>query len=361
MAYATEGTPVVMAGNNDNYGMNGLLPLILGGALFGGNGMNGLFGGNRGGYGYGMGNYGVGGPVPGYGVGCGYGYGNGGSLGGYVVGSQEGGQTAGITALQGQVTALAATVNANQIADQMADMQAGISSTIAGVGDTLNNTTRDILSGQGQIRNDITNGNFQTLNSINGLGRDVTAQANNNALQQLNSFNVLGTNINQGFNALNNTTQQGFNTLGNATQQGFNNLGQNVMQGFNSQAFNSQTQTNLINSTLQQGFNEVSRDSNIQTQQIIAGQSAIATQISECCCEIKGAIHTDGEATRALINEIRLAELNAALTDAKVQVSNLQQTNVLNANNAAQTSVILQHISPILASLQNQQNQQHHH
>ena len=337
MAYATEGTPVVLQGNNgdNSYGMNGLLPLILGGALFGNQGgIGGLFGGNRG----------IGGAVPGYGVG---GWGNGGALGGYVVGSQEGGQSAGITSLQGQVTALASTVNSNQVAGHMASMTSELNGSIGDVNETLNSTTRDILTGQGNIQNAITNGNFQTLNSINGLGRDVVAQANNNVLQQLNSFNVLGTNINQGFNALNNTTQQGFNNIGQVTQQGFNNLGQVTQQGFNNQAFNSQAQTNQMNSTLVQGFNEVSRDANVQTQQILAGQAAAAAAMAECCCDIKGVVRDSAAKTDALINEIRLAELNAALTDSKMQVSNLMQTNNLTANNAAQTSVILQHIAAL--------------
>jgi hypothetical protein len=96
---------------------------------------------------------------------------------------------------------------------------------------------------------------------------------------------------------------------------------------------------------------------NTSTSQLIAGQNAMSAQMASCCCDIKETIRTDGGLTRALIGDIRLADLQGQLSDAKAQVSNLAQTNTLNANNAAQTNVILQHISPLLAAI----NTQHHH
>jgi hypothetical protein len=278
------GTPLVMTGtpsnNNDGLLGGGLGGLLLGGLLFGQGGMGGMFGGNRGmgmNGGYGMGGYPAG--------------------GGFYAGNVEGGQTAGITALQGQLTALSSTVNSNQVSNQMSQISDVIVDGVEGLNGSLNSIARDLTSGQGNIVNAITNGNFATLQNLNALGRDAVVQSNNNALQQLNSFNQLST-------------------------------------------------------TLNQGFNEVGRDSNIATSQIIAGQNAIAAQAAQCCCEIKQAIATDGGLTRALINDIRLSELNAQLTDCKLANSNLMQTNQLNTNNAAQTSTILQHLSPYLSGIQ---------
>jgi hypothetical protein len=268
------GTPLVMTGTpsstNDGLLGGGLGGLLLGGLLFG---QGGMFGGNRNG-GYGMGGY------P--------------SAGGFYAGNVEGGQTAGITALQGQLTALSQTVGSNQVTNQMAQINDVVVDGIGDINDSLNSIARDLTSGQGNIVNSITNGNFATLQNLNALGRDSVVQANNNALQQLNSFNQLSTNLNQ-------------------------------------------------------GFNEIGRDANIATSQIIAGQNALAAQSAQCCCEIKQAIATDGGLTRALINDIRLSELNAQLTDCKLANSNLMQTNALVANNATQTSTILQHIAPLLA------------
>lgn len=339
------GTPVVLTGTpsqNDGLLGGGLGGLLLGGLLFGNNGMLGGFG--RG--------YGVGGPVPGYGVG-GYGYG-GGSLGGYVVGSAEGGQTAGISALQAQVSQIANTQGQDRVIGEIDEVEGAIgnlgTSTAAGFADVQGSLAaigRDYNNLFGQVNANIANGNFQTLNSINGLGRDVTAQANNNALQQLNSFNGLSS-----------TVDQGFNNIQTATQVGFNNTNTAMLNGFNAAAFNTQNSFNNMNTNMMQGFNEVGRDINTSTTQLIAGQNAMAAQMAACCCDIKETVRTDGGLTRALINDIRLAELNAQLTDAKVQVSNLMQTNALNSNNATQTNTILAHLTPILAAIQ---SNSHHH
>ena len=280
------GTPLVMTGtpsnNNDGLLGGGLGGLLLGGLLFGQGGMGGMFGGNRGmNSGYGMGGY----PA----------------AGGFYAGNVEGGQTAGIAALQGQLTALSQTVGSNQVANQMSQISDVIGDGVGDINTSLNSIARDLTSGQGNIVNTITNGNFATLQNLNALGRDQVVQANNNALQQLNSFNQVSTNLNQ-------------------------------------------------------GFNEIGRDANIATSQIIAGQNAMMAQNAQCCCEIKQAINADGSATRALINDIRLSELNAQLTDAKLANSNLIQTNQLNANNATQTSTILQHLTPYFQGIQSQIN-----
>jgi hypothetical protein len=272
------GTPLVMTGSptsNDGLLGGGLGGLLLGGLLFGQGGMGGMFGGNRGMNG-----------MAGYPA-----------AGGFYAGNVEGGQTAGITALQGQLTALGQTVNSNQVANQMGDISETLRDGISSLSSSLASSGRDLSRGQGEISNAVTQGNFTTLTSINGLGRDIVAQANNNVLQQLNSFNQLSNTINQ-------------------------------------------------------GVNEIGRDMNVATSQIIAGQNAMAAQAAACCCDIKQTIVADGGLTRALINDIRLSELNAQLTDCKLANSNLMQTNQLNANNAAQTSTILSHLSPYLTGIQ---------
>lgn len=168
--------------------------------------------------------------------------------------------------------------------DQLQDLAIAQQQTSESVNTNLSGVTRDILSGQADLSTAIATANYTTLNSINNLGRDITAQSNQNALQQLNSFNQV------------NTTQ---------------------LQGFNQAAFNQ----------------------NIATQQIIAQGTAQSAAMAECCCQIKGAIAADGDATRQLINDLNVQNLRDQLAVANNQVSNNNQNQYL-------LSTILAHFKP---------------
>lgn len=133
--------------------------------------------------------------------------------------------------------------------------------------------------------------NFTTLTSINGLGRDVISGLNQAQLQTLNSFN--GVLI-------------------------------NTQQGFNAQAMQAARDASAIQTTLQQ----------------------MAMVNAQCCCDIKKAICDDGQATRALINDIRLAELQTELADAKNSLSNANQTLAFDAKMSAMASSIIMHLKP---------------
>lgn len=52
-------------------------------------------------------------------------------------------------------------------------------------------------------------------------------------------------------------------------------------------------------------------------------------QQAQCCCDVKTAIHAEGEATRALINANTMQELRDNLQAAQLQLGNLSQTNTL--------------------------------
>jgi len=200
-----------------------------------------------------------------------------------------------------RINTLACQVNQNAATDAMIDGFNSIDAGITSVNQNISGTTRDLLNSIANLSTAQATSAFTTLSSINGLGRDVTAQANQNALQQLNSFNQL-----------NSSTMQGFNQA---------------------------------NTTALQGFNEVGRDQAMATNQLIAGQNAQGYAMQQCCCEIKDTIKDDGAATRALISDLNVQNLTSQLNDAKMQISNLDQTNALISNNATQTSVILQHLA----------------
>ena len=81
--------------------------------------------------------------------------------------------------------------------------------------------------------------------------------------------------------------------------------------------------------TNQQGFCGTQKEileSRFATQ--LGFQQAQAQQ-SECCCDLKTAIHAEGEATRALINANTMQELRDNLQAAQLQLGNLSQTNTL--------------------------------
>ena len=59
------------------------------------------------------------------------------------------------------------------------------------------------------------------------------------------------------------------------------------------------------------------------------GMQQMQQQNSECCCDIKTAIHAEGEATRALINANTMQELRDNLQAAQLQLGTLSQTNTL--------------------------------
>lgn len=79
----------------------------------------------------------------------------------------------------------------------------------------------------------------------------------------------------------------------------------------------------------QQGDCNIQRDileSRYTTQ---LGFQQAQAQNAECCCELKTAIHAEGEATRALINANTMQELRDNLQAAQLQLGNLSQTNTL--------------------------------
>lgn len=241
-----DGIQVVPVPSSDGLGMGGIGGLLIG-SLLGGN-RGGLFG-NGGGYGggYGMGGYGMGG-----------------------IGQAATSAVATdilisplIQGVQSQISTLSDSINGNETNSAIRDYSAQSSAQHEAIESTLTALSTAQATG-----------NFTTLNSINDLGRDVTAQANQNALQQLNSFN---------------------------------NLTTTTLQGFNSGAFQLNTATN----------------------QIIAQGTASAAAMAACCCEILQKIADDGGTTRALITANRMDDLTSALAEARLEASQAAQTAAL--------------------------------
>ncbi|MCQ2975151.1 MAG: hypothetical protein MJ211_10145 [Bacteroidales bacterium] len=81
------------------------------------------------------------------------------------------------------------------------------------------------------------------------------------------------------------------------------------------------SQTNQLNQTLCQGFNGVN-----------ANITDIGYRMQNCCCELKNAIHAEGEETRKLIAEQEVTRLRTDLQSAQLTLANVNQTqNILNS------------------------------
>lgn len=206
--------------------------------------------------------------------------------GGYAPGVVEGSQSGAISGIQQQLNSLSSQVASTGIHSELNEIEGSIEALNVANLQGIANNAQLYQSGNAAIQTSLANSNFTTLSSVNSLGRDITAAYN---------------------------------------------------QGFNS-----------LNTAMLQGFNEMGRDTLNATNMIINGQNALSSRMAECCCEIKSTITADGAMTRALITDNRMQDLQAALNDAKNQISDLNQTNALIANNALQTNTILQHLSPFV-------------
>jgi len=237
--------------------------------------------------GFGNNNAGLGGTLGGTALGVLFGalLGNGGlGLGGNnglntAINANQSGEIAG---LQAGVANIQNALNTNSLQDGLIALSQSINASTVGI----NNGIADLSTAQQA-------GNFTTLSSINGLGRDVTAAQTQGIIQALNTANI-------------------------------------------------------SNGIMQQGFNEIGRDTANATNQIIMSLNAMSAQNAACCCSIEKTITADGALTRALINDIESQRKNVEISDLKAQNSNLAQTINFNANQQAQTVTILNHLVPLL-------------
>jgi hypothetical protein len=70
----------------------------------------------------------------------------------------------------------------------------------------------------------------------------------------------------------------------------------------------------------------IERNTAAVQNQASANYAALSNQLNMQTCEIKQAISSDGQATRALINDNRMQDLQAQLNDTKAALNNSQQT-----------------------------------
>lgn len=111
-----------------------------------------------------------------------------------------------------------------------------------------------------------------------------------------------------------------FNTNTNVSAQGNRNQVETLNAKYDN-AINVLTQANLTQKEV--------LENRYQTALGFANMQAMNDR---CCCELKTAIHEEGEATRALITANRIADLEKELNQAQGIIANTAQTqNILNS------------------------------
>lgn len=170
-----------------------------------------------------------------------------------------------------------------------------------------------------------------------GFGRDGAAATVAGDVTLLQSINDLGLTVVQGQNQSNLVAAQGFAGLNTVVQTGDASVTAAITQS-SFQNLNALTQGFA-------GLNTAIVSSSNDTRFAI---SDLARQNAECCCEIKGAIAAEGSATRGLIQQQYISQLQTELCDAKSKIGSLESNAYLAASQSAQTQQI---ISTVLAHL----------
>jgi hypothetical protein len=123
---------------------------------------------------------------------------------------------------------------------------------------------------------------------------------------------------------------QGFNDQD--TRAGIRGIQQGLCDGFYAN-----------NTTMLQGFNGIQRDLCAGFSSVTAGLNQLGYQQQQCCCELKGAIHAEGEATRALITENIIQGLRDRIVakDQELQTANFQLSQ------QAQSAALINALRPV--------------
>lgn len=170
-----------------------------------------------------------------------------------------------------------------------------------------------------------------------------------------------------GNNSTNNASTQGMVTRAELTD-GFNNQNmqndvRHVLQDINTSQFNTQSGINTVNSNIQNamfglqnslndGFNNLNNAINQNTFNNQMGFcntnnniSSLKYEMAQNCNDLKNAMHFEGEATRAMIQNNLIQELRDKLADKNLELQNANNT-IVNSN---QTSSILSSLGRYVA------------
>lgn len=198
--------------------------------------------------------------------------------------------------LQQQIASLQENVSSDVITGKISDLSTQLCTSGQNINNVNNANTRELANSIANLSTATATGNFTTLQSLNSLQSALTQQNTQNLIQGINQNQVTNGLITNGFNQ---------NYL--ATLTGFNGIEKSI--------------------------------------------DAVSREMAKCCCDTQQAIRESicagKDNTQRILDQMahdRQADLIQQLQDAKNQISDLNQTNALIANNATQTNIILQHL-----------------
>lgn len=200
------------------------------------------------------------------------------------------------------IAAGASAWGTNLVMDNLNQLQNSVGQVNAGI----NNLGLNLVQGQCAVQRQIGDAAYGVQNSLCQGFSGVNATVNSTTSQLMNANN-------QGFAGLNATINATNATTNNYLAQGFAGL-------------NTAVQANGYESRL--------------------AVKDLAAQNASCCCEIKNAIAVDGAATRQLIQNNYISELQTKLCDAKSKIATLESNAFTSASNQAQTAQIVGAILP---------------
>lgn len=130
----------------------------------------------------------------------------------------------------------------------------------------------------------------------------------------------------------------------NSIQNSINGMNMNLSSGLCNIGYQTLDQTSRTNLAMMQGFSSLGHDNCQNTNNIVSAVNGVGFQLAECCCKTQNAIREEGCATRQLIQNNLINDLQTKLCDAKSDnaalKSQLYTTNVVNGQTAVLMAAI---------------------
>lgn len=130
----------------------------------------------------------------------------------------------------------------------------------------------------------------------------------------------------------------------NSIQNSINGMNMNLSSGLCNIGYQTLDQTSRTNLAMMQGFSSLGHDNCQNTNNIVSAVNGVGFQLADCCCKTQNAIREEGCATRQLIQNNLINDLQTKLCDAKSDnaalKSQLYTTNVVNGQTAVLMAAI---------------------
>lgn len=125
----------------------------------------------------------------------------------------------------------------------------------------------------------------------------------------------------------------------NAIQNSINGMNMNLSSGLCNIGYQTLDQSSRTNLAMMQGFADIGHANCQNTNSIVSAVNGVGFQLADCCCKTQNTIREEGCATRQLIQNNLITDLQTKLCDEKSEnaalKSQLYTTNITNGQTAA--------------------------